>query len=202
MVSIHLRPLPFTGATYSLIFWCVFAIWVISEIIASRLKRSDDASKANDRGSLNLILLLWWLGMALNFLLAEFLPEASIRWRHASLFTVGIGLMLAGIAFRWYCVEVLGKYFTFDVTVKAGHALIEAGPYRYIRHPSYTGALVTIIGFGLALGNWAGLIVFLLCIGIAYAYRIPVEEALLTSVMGQPYREYVKRTWRLIPFVF
>jgi protein-S-isoprenylcysteine O-methyltransferase len=109
--------------------------------------------------------------------------------------------MLAGIALRWYSARVLGKYFTFDVAINSGQTLIEAGPYRYIRHPSYSGALLTLFGFGLALGNWAGLIAALLCLGSAYAYRIPVEEAALGAALGDPYKQYVRRTWRLIPFL-
>ena len=122
--------------------------------------------------------------------------------------------MLLGTAFRWYCVSVLGKYFTFDVATHRGQVLIEAGPYRYIRHPSYSGAqwrplavapsgaLLTLLGFGLALGNWAGLVVVLSCMGFAYAYRIPVEEAALVSALGETYKQYQKRTWRLLPYLF
>jgi protein-S-isoprenylcysteine O-methyltransferase len=88
------------------------------------------------------------------------------------------------------------------VAVESGHELIEAGPYRYIRHPSYTGALLSLLGFGLALGNWAGLAAAVGCLGIAYAYRIPVEEAALASALGENYVRYRKRTWRLVPFLF
>jgi len=80
--------------------------------------------------------------------------------------------MLMGIGLRWYSATVLGKYFTFDVAVQSGQMLVEAGPYRYVRHPSYSGALLTLLGFGLALGNWAGLAAALSCLGFAYSYRI------------------------------
>jgi len=110
--------------------------------------------------------------------------------------------MLLGVALRWYSATILGKYFTFDVAIQGGQILIEAGPYRYIRHPSYSGALLTLIGFGLALGNWAGLAASLSCMGFAYAYRIPVEEAALTSALGDSYKQYMKRTSRLVPYLF
>ena len=110
--------------------------------------------------------------------------------------------MLAGIALRWYAATALGKYFTFDVAIHSGQTLIEAGPYRHIRHPSYTGALLTLVGFGLALGNWLGLAAGLLCLASAYAYRIPVEESALAVALGEPYKQYVSRTWRLVPFLF
>ena len=110
--------------------------------------------------------------------------------------------MLLGIALRWYSAAVLGKYFTFDVAIQSGQGLVEVGPYRYVRHPSYSGALLTLLGFGLALGNWAGLAAALSCMGLAYAYRIPVEEAALASGLGEAYKQYMKRTWRLVPFLF
>ena len=199
----QLRPLPFaSGPIFALIFWGAWASWILPEVIAWRIKRSTDASKARDQGSLNLIAVLWWVGMAMDFSLSLLLPQAAISWKRTSLFFAGICLMLLGIALRWYSAAVLGKYFTFEVAIQRGQALIEVGPYRYIRHPSYTGALLTLLGFGLALGNWAGLAAALLCMGFAYAYRIPVEEAALASALGEAYKEYLKRTWRLVPFLF
>jgi protein-S-isoprenylcysteine O-methyltransferase Ste14 len=123
-------------------------------------------------------------------------------WKRSSVFFVGIGLMLAGLAFRFYAMWVLGRFFTYDITVQVGQTVVETGPYRYIRHPSYTGALITLVGLGLALGNWAALLTILVCMGIAYAYRIAVEEAALVAVLGQPYKKYMRRTQRLVPFLF
>ena len=185
-----------------MIFWGAFASWVLPEVIAWRVKRSSDSSKARDKGSLSLIVVLWWLGIAMDFSLSLLLPHATISWKRISLFSVGIGLMLIGVALRWYSVAVLGKYFTFDVAIQDGQVLIEAGPYRYIRHPSYSGALLSLVGFGLALGNWAGLAVSFSCLGFAYVYRIPTEESALVSALGETYSQYQKRTWRLVPFLF
>lgn len=110
--------------------------------------------------------------------------------------------MLSGIAFRWYSASVLGKYFTFDVTVQKDQQLVEVGPYRYVRHPSYTGALMTLFGFGLALENWIAVFAGTFCLCLAYVYRIRVEEAALIETLGDVYRKYAGRTWRLLPFVF
>jgi protein-S-isoprenylcysteine O-methyltransferase len=110
--------------------------------------------------------------------------------------------MLAGIAFRWYSMSILGRFFTFDVAVQSGQTVVDAGPYHYIRHPSYAGALITLVGLGLALGNWAGLFALVACMGIAYAYRISVEEAALVAALGEPYKQYARRTRRIVPFLF
>jgi protein-S-isoprenylcysteine O-methyltransferase Ste14 len=71
-----------------------------------------------------------------------------------------------------------------------------------VRHPSYTGVLITLVGLGLALGNWAGLLALLACMAAAYTYRISVEEAALVAALGEPYKEYMRRTRRLVPFLF
>ena len=138
----------------------------------------------------------------MDFSLSLLLPQAAISWKRTSLFFVGICFMLLGIALRWYSAGTLGKYFTFDVAIQTGQTLVEVGPYRYLRHPSYSGALLTLLGFGLALGNWLGLAANLSSMGFAYAYRISVEEAALVSALGESYKQYMRRTWRLVPFLF
>jgi len=177
-------------------------LWFVLETIASSTKRSRDSSNARDRGSFRLIMLLLWLSLGLDFALSFLLPQATIMWQRTSLFFIGIGLMLAGLALRFYAMSVLGRFFTYDVAVHSGQTVIEVGPYRFIRHPSYTGALITLVGVGLALGNWAGLLVLLACMGAAYAYRISVEEAALVAALGEPYIVYMRRTRRLVPFLF
>jgi len=142
-----------------------------------------------------------WVGIGLDVACRFLLPGAAIERMRSQLFFAGIALMWLGIVFRYYAMRLLGRYFTIDVAVQAGQTVIEAGAYRYIRHPSYTGALITLIGIGLALGNWAGLLALLVCVGLGYAYRIHVEEAALVTALGEPYKEYMRRTRRIVPFV-
>ncbi|MDP9112153.1 MAG: isoprenylcysteine carboxylmethyltransferase family protein [Acidobacteriota bacterium] len=188
----------FTGAP---IFWATFLLWIVLELIASRTKRSADRSHARDRGSYSLIVVLLLVGLTLDFTFTARLPQAAILWKRSWVFFSGIGLMLAGIAFRWWAITTLGKFFTFDVAVQSGQKVVNSGPYRYIRHPSYTGALMTQLGIGLALGNWAGLLAFMLCMTIAYWYRIRVEERELLAALGEPYQRYMQSTHRIIPFL-
>jgi protein-S-isoprenylcysteine O-methyltransferase len=198
-----LHPLPFSGGPiYAFIFWVTYALWIGLETIGWRVKRSGDRSKVRDRGSFRLLVVLLWVALALDFSLSFFVPRATISWKRSTVFFVGISLMLAGIAFRWYSMSILGRFFTFDVAVQSGQTVVDAGPYHYIRHPSYAGALITLVGLGLALGNWAGLFALVACMGIAYAYRISVEEAALVAVLGEPYKQYARRTRRIVPFLF
>jgi protein-S-isoprenylcysteine O-methyltransferase len=177
-------------------------LWLGPEVIASVVKRSKTPSNPKDRGSLGLIVLLWPIGIAAGVTISLRLPQTAITWQRPGVYWAGICLMLMGTALRWYSARLLGKFFTFDVAILSGHTLIEAGPYRYIRHPSYSGALVTLVGFGLALGNWAALVVAVLCLSVAYVFRIRVEEAALIGAFGDSYIQYQHRTWRLLPFLF
>ena len=194
--------MPYSGrASYAPIFWGTFLLWMILELIASRTKRSGDRSQARDRGSYGLIVVMLFVGLTLDFTLSARLPQAAILWRRSWVFFSGIGLMLAGVAFRWWAIATLGKFFTFDVAIQSSQKVVDSGPYRYIRHPSYTGALMTQFGIGLALGNWAGLLAMMVCMAIAYWYRINVEERALVAALGEPYKQYQQRTRRIIPFL-
>jgi protein-S-isoprenylcysteine O-methyltransferase Ste14 len=197
-----LRPLPFGHSPYATIFWGVYLLWFVLEIIGSIVKRSTDRSNVHDKGSYRIVMISLWIAIGAAFALSFVLPQATIRYARPSVFYVGIFLMLAGVAFRFYSMSLLGRSFTYAVTVRPDQAIVEAGPYRYIRHPSYTGALITLAGLGLALGNWASILALLVCMGAAYGYRISVEESALVAVLGAPYADYMHRTQRLVPFVF
>jgi protein-S-isoprenylcysteine O-methyltransferase Ste14 len=114
---------------------------------------------------------------------------------------VGIGLIIAGMALRWYAIHLLGQSFTVEVATRPGQAVVERGPYRLIRHPSYAGTLVTIIGVLVACANPVAVLGLIPAL-IAYSYRVRVEERALTEGLGEAYRAYMRRTRRLIPFLY
>jgi protein-S-isoprenylcysteine O-methyltransferase Ste14 len=94
---------------------------------------------------------------------------------------------------------VLGRAFRTTVEVEAGQQVVDRGPYRWVRHPSYTGMLVIGVGLGLAYGNWLSLAVLVLLPLATMLRRIFVEEAALVRVLGQPYLAYRCKTKRLVP---
>jgi protein-S-isoprenylcysteine O-methyltransferase Ste14 len=96
---------------------------------------------------------------------------------------------------------VLGNFFSLDVGTQKGQKVVKNGPYKLVRHPSYTGLLLTVVGIGLALQSWEGVIVIILGFGFGFGYRIHVEEKLLVSKLGDEYIEYMKETKRLIPYI-
>ena len=196
-------PVPFVTGNmrYDAIFTASYVCWILFELVTGRSRKAKDAAKAQDRGSFLFLIGMIWLGMFLEFAFCFGVQRAAIPRMRTEIFFLGIALIWIGIAFRYYCMRVLGKYFTFTVATHGGQTVVEAGPYRYIRHPSYTGALITLLGFGLTLGNWAGLLALIACGAIGYTYRISVEENALVAALGEPYREYMGRTQRLVPFV-
>lgn len=179
-------------------------IWRVMEAIVDirtfiRLRRGD---QRQDQGSHVVILVLAAVGVLLGLLLVEEVPAANITERSMFFFWLGIFLMYAGMALRFYAIAVLGAFFTTSVAVASKQTVIETGPYRFIRHPSYTGFLLIWLGFGLSLThNWLSLLVMMGCTLIGLSYRIRVEERVLQANLGQPYQEYMRRTKRLIPFV-
>ena len=111
----------------------------------------------------------------------------------------GLAVMWAGLALRVWAVVTLGRSFRTSVEVDPGQAVVSNGPYRWIRHPSYTGLLLIAAGFGLAVGDWISFAICLVAPAPALLWRIHVEEAELVGVLGEPYVEYEAHTKRLIP---
>jgi protein-S-isoprenylcysteine O-methyltransferase len=111
-------------------------------------------------------------------------------------------LFVAGLLLRWWAIVTLGRFFTVDVTLEKDHVLVELVPFRMVRHPSYTGVLLAFAGFALSLGNWAALLVILLPIGAAFIHRMNVEENALSGALGPQYTDYMRRTKRLMPFIY
>jgi len=112
---------------------------------------------------------------------------------------VALVLFAGGLAVRWWAVITLGKFFTVDVATHDDHALVSTGPFRFVRHPSYTGLLLAFLGFGVSLGNAASLVVLMTPIVVAFVYRMRVEEEALRRTLGASYDAYCARTKRLIP---
>ena len=199
-----MQPL-FTQNPLQLGVWLVsLLIWRVLEVsvdIRTR-KRLRAGIQRQDQGSHVVLLCLIVFGLFLGVVLASKVPAFAITRGPGIVFWLGILLMYAGIALRIAAITALGAFFTTTVAVAPEQTVIEAGPYRLIRHPSYTGVLLILLGFGLSLTNWLSLLVIMGCALIGFSYRIRVEESILTAQLGQRYQAYMRRTKRLIPFVF
>lgn len=181
------------------LFWIVFIWFYYLEIQLTRTMNINPLNK-QDAGT----RLLIKIGNRIAFFLAlflSFLPWCLIPFQRIFL-NIGIAILIVGSLFRQYSIRILGKYFTPEVIVAANQPVIENGPYRWIRHPGYSGAFLMFMGIGLAFGNWLSLIVFFLEAFLVYSRRVKAEEKAMLETIGEPYRRYLARTKRFIPFIF
>ena len=180
---------------HSMLLALVSAVWVGLEIVVAIV---TGGTSAKDRWSFRVLWALLGAGIFTASQLKRILPMPDRNL----MFWVGIALILTGIVFRAAAILTLRRYFTVQVTIDAQHELIDRGLYRWIRHPSYTGALISFIGLGFAFGSWLSLGIIVVAALIGFAYRIRVEEEALISHFGDRYRSYAARTSRLVPGVY
>lgn len=141
-------------------------------------------------------------GVIVACALAAVWTGAAIPWLRPQVTIAGIVVILLGTALRWWAIFTLGRYFTIDVAVRSTQSVVQSGPYRFVRHPSYTAILIMLLGVGMAQANWASLVTMLAGGLIGLLYRVRVEERALVEGLGQPYMDYMRTTRRFIPFIF
>lgn len=113
-----------------------------------------------------------------------------------------IVLFVAGISLRWIAILSLKRAFTVKVTILKDHQLKSDGVYRWVRHPSYTGMYIYVLGLGLALHSLLAIAILLWGVWFTTHNRIPVEEAVLEGHFGDAYRTYKQKTWKLFPLIY
>jgi protein-S-isoprenylcysteine O-methyltransferase Ste14 len=193
---------PFVGNdTASMIFAVVFGGWVLFEIALTARKRARGVGRGRDRGSAVLVFAATMIGFIIMANCATSASSAAINGHPWIIFAAGIVIALGGIALRLWSIRVLGRSFTTTLTAARGQVIVNRGPYHFVRHPSYAGALITLFGAALCFANWLSLLAVVPAF-LAYAYRIRLEEAVLEEQFGEAYRDYRERTARLVPFVF
>lgn len=185
----------------NLLFIAVFVVWIGSEITLSSIKREKRVTEIDsDRNTLRTIWIVTVSANAIAAIVARFTDfpiVSAAEFRYA-----GISIMVIGVVLRISAIASLGRMFTYNVTIRDGHELVTSGLYRHIRHPSYTGMLITFAGYGLALNNWPGFAIAFVPVFAVMAKRIAIEEAVLLEQFGDAYVSYVKRSWRLVPLVY
>lgn len=190
------------AATPPILRWIVVgtaAIWVLLELRQSIFQRSEGV-KAN-WGSEVLFRLIVAAGALVAGALVGVAPSATIR-PVAVADWVGLVLLWGGISLRFWSFRTLGRYFTFIVQTSSDQPVITAGPYRVIRHPSYTGLLLIVMGVGLFIGNWLSLASLTAAVAGGLVLRIRVEERALLQSLGDSYRAYAATHKRLVPLIW
>lgn len=176
-------------------------MYLASEVLLTITHRSRGTGIRQDRSTLRVLWLVILASVAAGVYVALHVNAAALPQRQLCRL-LALLLFAAGIALRWSAIVTLGRFFTVDVQIARDHELVERGPFRLIRHPSYTGVLLAFSGFALSLANWASILVILLPISAAFVRRMNVEEQALTGALGEPYLSYVRRTKRLLPGIY
>lgn len=169
--------------------------WVLSELTNLMWSKRNLQTTKQDEGSYKIIAIATYTSLVVVILFRCF----DIEVFSGSLQYVGLILFGAGILLRQWSIWVLGKYYTVQVQVGKNAKLVMEGPYKYIRHPSYSGYILSFVGFPLALGAWLGVLVAFIANWIAIQNRIRIEEQTLLNVFDSEYEEYEKKTWKLFP---
>ena len=168
--------------------------------LAGALRRRAEATR-RDRGSLIFLRVCTIPAGVVLVFSPRIVPALEIRPPLVSV-VVGIVIFTAGEALRVWSKLALGRYFTYTVQTSSDQPVISSGPYRTLRHPSYTGILLIVLGVGAVWGNWLGLVVLVTATVVALSYRIHVEENALLDELGDRYRNYADHHKRLIPYLW
>jgi protein-S-isoprenylcysteine O-methyltransferase len=176
-------------------------VFFLSELLLALAKRSKQGSVSKDRGSLRMLWTVILACIALANVAAYAVPQADSALLQRAR-PLGVALVIGGLALRWYAIIHLGRYFTVNVSIASGQNVVDTGPYRWVRHPSYSGALAAFLGLGICSENWLALAALFLPIAWAFRRRIAVEESALLEGLGDRYRQYAARTKRLVPWIY
>lgn len=189
---------PIFSLPFAIPFWIVFFFAFVRE---GRVIQGSFASPPSeqDAGTFRALVigspLALLAAVAVSFCPWSALPDPALAA------IAGMALLIAGAVLRRLCFNALGKSFTGTVVVAPGQAIVQHGPYRFVRHPSYTAAFLMFIGIGLALASGLSLAILFGAHAFLYGRRVAAEERALVATLGAPYRDYMARTRRFIPFL-
>lgn len=171
------------------------------EVYLLAARRGRGRMTADDRGTLARIWALILGSCGLGFLVARLF--SFLQWpRKVWIAVVADLLIVTGVVLRLWAIRHLGRFFTVDVGIQSEQRVVQDGPYRFVRHPSYSASLIALTGIACLTFNWLGFFTIVAGCLVAYWIRISVEEKVLISNLGDAYRQYSARTKRLIPWVF
>jgi protein-S-isoprenylcysteine O-methyltransferase Ste14 len=194
-------PLVFRHGAAEVAFTVAIAVWAIFEFVMRvRQHLLSRGPGAVDRSAF--VLLPCLVG---SVVLAEVLGRrGGLPWPGGQLwpFLAGMVLIAAGIGLRAWSIATLGRFFQYWIKVQPGHRVVTGGPYRYVRHPSYTGIGLVLAGIALACDDLWSLLAIAVLGGIGLAVRIRAEERQLTESLGEEYEHFAAGRKRLVPGVW
>jgi protein-S-isoprenylcysteine O-methyltransferase Ste14 len=191
----------FPSETAAYAFAAVFFVWIVSEVLGGTvipsIRRRGARVQQRSGGTGAMIMLAW----VLVFVVSAYLSENHVLLLPDWFTYVGDAVLLVGVALRQWSIAVLGRYFSGVIGIQQNQRVVQAGPYHLVRHPSYAGALLILIGIAMSMLSIAAIASTFLLFWLGYGYRMLVEERVLVSELGDSYANYMKRTKRVIPFL-
>ncbi|MBI3537626.1 MAG: isoprenylcysteine carboxylmethyltransferase family protein [Chloroflexi bacterium] len=179
------------------IFALVCLAWALLE---SSLKPEQFARQCFDVAWV--LIALFGVTSGIAIAINEYRYRAELLPRETWVAALGVGIAALGLAIRYSAIRTLGKFFSYEVKVQNEHRIVQDGLYKYLSHPSYTGFGLILLGLPLILSSWLGLMAMVWLTLVGFTIRIYWEENLLIQHFGDAYRDYQKKTKRLIPFVW
>ena len=181
----------------------VFSVTVGAFVVGefSQVLRVRRGATRSDLAAEGLFRALFFGGILLIPIGRAVAPDAVIGggvW----FFCLGVVIGWLGLLLRWWSFITLGQYFTVVLKTSADQPVVDRGPYRVLRHPSYTGLLLAFVGCGLMVGNWVSAAGSVALVLTALVYRIRIEERALNASLGDRYRNFSASRARLIPFLW
>jgi protein-S-isoprenylcysteine O-methyltransferase Ste14 len=174
--------------------WVVFSLYWEYEA-----KNSAAAKSAESKGSRGLHVFLANLGALMELMPIRGLGRFAPNW--PPMMALGVAIVAAGVYLAIWARRCLGRNWSGEISIKVEHELIRSGPYRWLRHPIYTGLLMMYVGTALVTGLWLGALGLAMA-GFAYWRKIRLEEKNLEAAFGAEYEAYRRETWALMPGVY
>jgi protein-S-isoprenylcysteine O-methyltransferase Ste14 len=198
------KPLIFTPGTAQHVFVAVAVAWLVFEGVMRMVQRLR-------AGHRTLLSLQDPSAVVVSGALAGSVIVSVLLGRHGGLLwpggrlwpvVAGITLIAVGAGIRAWAIGSLGRFFQYQIEIQSGHHVVTRGPYRFVRHPSYTGIALATMGFALACGDVYALLATVVLMTVGLAVRIRAEERQLTQALGAEYRDFAAHRKRLIPGVW
>ena len=195
------EPLIFRHGAAEAAFTVAVAAWLVFEfVMRMRQRRRASGPAARDHSALVLVPCLVAAVAA-----AEVLGHRGrLPWPGGLVWpaVAGVVLIAAGIGLRGWSIATLGRFFQYQIKVQPGHRVVTDGPYRYLRHPSYSGIALVLAGIALACDDVWSLVAVAVLGGAGLAVRIRAEERQLTQALGGEYEHFAAGRKRLVPWVW
>lgn len=178
--------------------WSIYAAWLVLivylTVSAFGAKRDTEEHMPQRLALLAAMIVAFLLPRVPMFRFVNFAPVNAV------LSSISVIVAVAGMAFLVWARQTLGSNWSQIVSAKHGHELVTSGPYRYVRHPMYTGGLVACIGSAIVVGG--GFVFLLILLGVIFLWRVGAEDRLLARQFPDEFPDYARRTKALVPFVW